>query len=124
MEELEKQLRLWALRRPSARLKRRLFGRSQGETPVPFSLSWLAPATAALIVMFVVFHQPGSAAFSEAGKSGPLVAMILSNQSAAASLVDRFESEQNNLPVDTFKWANRSSPTTSVNYFSPSRGRD
>jgi len=108
MEELEKQLRLWAPRRPSARLKRRLFGRPQAQRPLGFSLNWLAPATAALLVVWVVFNQPDSASFSETGKSGAMVAMILSNQSGAASPVDRFESEQNNLPANTFEWTNRS----------------
>ncbi|SPE50483.1 hypothetical protein SBV1_1130036 [Verrucomicrobia bacterium] len=58
--------------------------------------------------MWVVFNQPDSASFSETGKSGAMVAMILSNQSGAASPVDRFESEQNNLPANTFEWTNRS----------------
>ena len=36
--------------------------------------------------------------------ASPMVAMILSNQSAAAYLPGSFQAEQNNLPADAFKW--------------------
>jgi hypothetical protein len=39
---------------------------------------------------------------------GPLLALILSNQSAAAYLPGSFQAEQNNLPVDAFDWTRRS----------------
>ena len=49
LNELEIQLRSWVPRRPSARLKRRLFGRPrpQQEPEPSFRLSWLPPATRA-----------------------------------------------------------------------------
>lgn len=37
-----------------------------------------------------------------------MVAMILSNQSAAAYLPGSFQAEQNNLPADAFKWTRAS----------------
>lgn len=119
MKELETQLRSWALRRPSARLKRWLFASVPAQPPTPISWSWLAPATAALLVMCAVFNDRNSAAFFQPGKSGPLVAMILSNQSSGTLLADRFESDQNNLPADSFDWMNRGSATTGVSYLSP-----
>ena len=35
-----------------------------------------------------------------------MVALILSNQSAAAYLPGSVQAEQNNLPADAFRWAN------------------
>lgn len=106
MNELEMELRSWALRRPSAKLKRRIFARRPAEPAAAFSWSWLAPATAALLMMGMLLNQRHNATLFEPGKTGPLVAMIMSNQSAAASLPAGFESQQNALPADTFKWTN------------------
>jgi hypothetical protein len=102
MELLETQLRAWAPRRPSAKLRRRLFGSACAKAPKAFSLNWLAPATAALLVMTMLFNQRHCASLITAGQSGPFVAMILSNQNAAASLPAGFQSEQNGWPADTF----------------------
>jgi hypothetical protein len=114
MNELETQLGLWTPRHPSARLERRLFaaGAAPVEALLPFRFTWLAPATAALMLMCVLFNQRYAASLSAATTPGPLVAMILSNQSAAAYLPGSFKAEQNNLPADTFKWT-RSRPSTS-----------
>jgi hypothetical protein len=124
MEQLETQLRAWALRRPSPKLREALFAR-ESKAPAPaFSLTWLAPATAALLVMTLLFSQRHAANFITAGQSGPMMAMILSNRNAAAllsggnqskenyssivghqiaaSLSTGFQSQQNNLPADTF----------------------
>jgi hypothetical protein len=105
MTELEKQLRLWTPRHPSARLERRLFagGPVAAEALLPFRFTWLAPVTAALMLMCVLFNQRYGPALSAAANPGPMVAMILSNQSAAAYLPGSFQAEQNNLPADTFK---------------------
>ena len=104
MSELEEQLRLWAPRHTSARLERRLFagGPAAAEALLPFRVTWLAPVTAALMLMCVLFNQRYGATLSAAANPGPMVAMILSNQSAAAYLPGSFQAEQNNLPADTF----------------------
>ena len=44
---------------------------------------------------------------SASATPGPLVAMILSNQSAAAYLPGSFQAEQNNLPANAFDWTSR-----------------
>jgi hypothetical protein len=109
MKELETQLRSWAPRRPSARLKGRIFGRREPGAPLSFSLSWLAPATAALLVTFGLLHQRHFPALAE--KPGVFAfATVLSNQSAVASLVTGSQSEQNNLPADAFQWSNGRQP--------------
>jgi hypothetical protein len=69
-----------------------------------FRLSWLAPAAVALLLMGVLFNQRYGTGLTGAPVSTPMVAMILSNQSAAAYLPGSFQAEQNNLPADAFKW--------------------
>ena len=114
MSELEKQWLLWTPRRPSVRLERRLFavGAAPAEALLPFRVTWLAPVTAALMLMCVLFNQRYGPGLSASASPGPMVAMILSNQSAAAYLPGSFQAEQNNLPADTFKRtrASRSAP--------------
>jgi hypothetical protein len=105
MNELEKQLLSWTLRRPSARLERRLFvaGTVPAEALLPFRLTWLAPATAALMLMCVLFNQHYAPNAYGANRPDPLLAMVLSNQSAAAYLPGSVQAEHNNLPADAFK---------------------
>ena len=105
--ELEKQLLSWIPRRPSARLERRLFAVTPApvEALPPFRFSWLAPAAAALALMCVLFNQRYGVNFSASSGAGPMVAMILSNQSAPAYLPGSVQAEQNNLPADAFRWA-------------------
>src|ERR1019366_7555968 len=102
MSELEKQLYSWMPRRPSAKLERQLF--AARAVPVhaltPFRLSWLAPATAALALTCVLFNQRYGQSFPASSGASPMVAMILSNQSAAAYLPGSVQAEQNNLPAD------------------------
>jgi hypothetical protein len=120
---LEKQLRLWTPRHPSARLERRLFagGPAAAEALLPFRVTWLAPVTAALMLMCVLFNQRYGATLSAAANPGPMVAMILSNQSAAAYLPGSFQAEQNNLPADAFKWTRGRGPAPGAASLSPSK---
>ena len=108
MIELERQLYSWTPRRPSARLERRLFAARAfpADTLAPFRFNWLAPATAALALACVLFNQRYGLAFSGTAGARPMVAMILSNQSAAAYLPGSVQAEQNNLPADAFRSAN------------------
>ena len=69
-------------------------------------LNWLVPATAALLLMCVLFNQHyGNSSFAASGSS-PMVAMILSNQSAAAYLPGSFQGDRNTVPADAFEWTN------------------
>ena len=107
MIELERQLYSWTPRRPSARLERRLFAARTvpADELGPFRVNWLAPATAALALACVLFNQIYGPNFSASARTGPMVAMILSNQSAPAYLPGGGQAEQNNLPADAFRWA-------------------
>ncbi len=107
MIELERQLYSWTPRRPSARLERRLFAAPAvpADALAPFRFNWLAPASAALALACVLFNQRYGSTFSTSAGAGPMVAMILSNQSAPAYLPGSVQAEQNNLPADAFRWA-------------------
>lgn len=148
MNDLEMQLRSWAPRRPSAKLKQRIFAADREvELPaasqagvacsalrVPFILSlahcfkprsfrWLAPAMAALFLACILFNERSAPMATPS--SSPLIAMILSsNQSAAAYLPGSFQREQNGLPSDTFEWTNGSGSTSSISSLSESKGRN
>jgi hypothetical protein len=63
----------------------------------------------ALALMCVLLNQRYGAPSSAPTGASPMVAMILSNQSAAAYLPGSFQAEQNNLPADAFKWTRASS---------------
>ncbi len=126
MNDLEKQLYSWAPRRPSAKLKRRLFGSSTAQTEplAPFQLGWLAPAAACCLIAFAIFGQRNSAYLPRSATAGPMVAMILSNQSYAAYLPGSFQREQNGLPKDTFEWTNGSGSTPTMRSLSPMKAND
>jgi hypothetical protein len=116
--DLEMQLRSWTPRRPSKGLEARIFAATPALAPAaavtPLRLNWLAPAMAALLLMAVMFNQHYSnASFATAG-SGQSVAMILSNQNAAAYLPGSFHGDRNTLPADAFDWANANVSTSGV----------
>src|ERR1051325_10161502 len=147
MNDLEMQLRSWAPRRPSAKLKQRILdaGRAtelpgEGQASVacsvlrisfgsmlaglkPTSFRWLAPVTAALFLTCILLNQRSAPMATPS--TSPLIAMILSsNQSAAAYLPGSFQREQNGLPSDTFEWTNGSGSTSSISSLSESKGRN
>jgi hypothetical protein len=123
LNDLEKQLRLWTPRRPSKGLEARIFAPEPAPAVAvpPLRLNWLVPATAALLLMCVLFNQRyGNASFTVSG-SGPMVAMILSNQSAAAYLPGSFQGDRNTIPADAFEWTNAHAAASSVT--PPSRAK-
>src|SRR5262249_7173224 len=152
MNDLEMQLRSWAPRRPSAKVRERIFAAdrtkaSTGEGHIassvlrvpftdaihtvsafahglkPASFRWLAPAMAGLFLTCIILNQRNTPMASPA--TAPLIAMILSsNQSAAAYLPGSFQREQNRLPSDTFEWTNGSGSTSSISSLSESKGRN
>ena len=131
MNELERQLRSWAPRRPSAKLERRLFA-SQSATGVAsyqppvthhlgFRLRWVAPATAAFVLLCVLYNQRAGDSLGGAPGSGHIMAMVLSNQSAIAYLPAGF---QNSPPADAFEWTNGSGSTSSMRSLSVPKAQD
>jgi hypothetical protein len=121
LNELEIQLRSWVPRRPSARLKRRLFGQALPDREPAFRFSWLPPATAALLLLCVLFNQHSSQAISSAGANS-MVAVALSNQNAAPWLKGSFSREHNGLPNTTFEWTNGNGSSSGIGSRSLSNG--
>jgi len=109
MKELEMQLRSWVPRRPSAKLKQRLFAPPPPPSPRPKTVvgfRWLAPVTAAFIVLCVLMTQRNGPSNSLASPSNTIIAAALSNQLDAGWLPGTFAREQNALPAETFEWTN------------------
>jgi hypothetical protein len=75
------------------------------------------------MLLCVLFNQRYGPAVSGSATAGPLVAMILSNQSAAAYLPGSVQAEQNNLPADAFKWTRRNGSDPGAASLSQSPGR-
>jgi hypothetical protein len=154
MNDLEMQLRSWAPRRPSAKLRERIFAR-QATEKAPQQIEAGAacsvlriPFTGAFHSILAIAHglKPASFRWLAPAMAGlfltciilnqrnapmaspataPLIAMILSsNQSAAAYLPGSFQREQNRLPSDTFEWTNGSGSTSSISSLSESKGRN
>jgi hypothetical protein len=124
--ELEKLLLSWTPRRPSKELEARLFGAPEAalaEELPSFRLGWLAPAAVAALLFCVLLSQRCGAGLTGSASAGPMVAMILSNQSAAAYMTGTAQSEQNNLPADAFKW-NGGGVTARLTAFSPGKRED
>ncbi len=128
MNQLELQLRSWVPRRPSPALKRRIFTappkpapEEPATRPPHLRFAWLAPATAALLFVGLIFNQHCRPALSGSRYSS-VVTLALSNQSAAAWLPGSFAADQNSLPAETFEWTNGSGSTSSIPSLSGPRG--
>lgn len=127
MNDLEKQLLSWKPRRPSKALEERLFGvgaHAPAEALPDFRLSWLAPAALAMLLLCVLFNQRYGAGLAGSPPAAPMVAMILSNQSAAAFLGASSQSDQNNLPANTFERAGARLAKAQLTHFSPGKRED
>jgi len=82
-------------------------------------VAWLAPATAALLFVAVLFNQRNGPFVT--GGSSPMVALALSNQSAAAFLPGSFSRDVNGPSAETFEWTNGSGSTSSIHSLSGRR---
>jgi hypothetical protein len=83
-------------------------------------LSWLAPATALLVLLFALHSQRDVGDTGGATNSAPFVAMILSNQTVAY-LPAGYQRERNGPPSDTFEWTNGSRSSSSIRSLSAPR---
>jgi hypothetical protein len=120
MNLLETQLRSWQPRRPSAKLKRRLFAAPARVMPqMAWFLGWLAPATACALLTLSVFNS-GNSLPGSSSRHEPMVAMMLSNR-YAAYVSGAFQSGQNDPPSVAFDRTNRSGSTSSISSFFPGR---
>ena len=119
MDSLENRLRSCQPRRPSAKLKRRLFAAPARLLPkAAWLLGSLAPATACVLLTFAAFNPANTG--NLLGHE-PLTAMILSNQSYAAYASDNYRGTENRLSSVTFDWTNHSGFPSSMAPFSPAK---
>ena len=117
---LENQLRSWRPRRPSAKLKRRIFGITAANDTAALTIRWLAPAAACLLLAVTIIHQePGLTATTSAPE--PVMEMVSSNVSYT-NLVPRSDNpERNRVLPASFEWTNLSGSSSSISPFSPVR---
>ena len=121
MNSLEMQLRSWQPRRPSAGLKRRLFGTPVSAVPkMAWLVGWLVPATACVLLTFSVFTS-GNGIPGRSSSHDPMVATMLSNRSYLVPAPDMLRPGQNILSSVTFDLTNCSGSTSSITASSHSR---
>src|ERR1017187_3530021 len=105
MNWLENQLKSWEPRRPSARIKRRLFPTPSARLEVARAFNWLPPPTVCLLRALAVFKQENSIS-AASPRHDPAVAMMLSNQSSVAFLTGGSKQIEHNVLPATFEWTN------------------
>lgn len=107
---LETQLRSWQPRRPSARLKRRLFG-----IPLVPRAGWivgsLAPAAACLLITVSIYNP------HRISTVVPLNDFIAGSWSNAAYVVDGYADKQNHWASVTFDSTNRNGSGSTMGSF-------
>lgn len=116
MNLLENQLRSWKPRRPSPKLKRRLFGPTVRREAITLSLRWMAPAAACLLLaMGIMREEPGL----HSSGPGPLLGLISNNLSYTNILPHNRSSGDNEVLPAKFEWTNGGTFTSNVGPFSP-----
>ena len=120
MNLLENQLRSWQPRRPSPRIKRRLFPSASSGEATGLSLRWLAPATACLMLaLTIASQQPGLSVTSTRHEA--MMGLISSNLSYTNILPGNDTPGHNRISSTSFEWTNLSDITSSISPFSPGR---
>lgn len=129
MENIETQLRSWALRSPSTRIEARLFQArplSDGDEATGrthhFSFQWLAPATALLLICCMLMNERNPGPLALTRSQAQMAAVVLSNQSAAAYLPGSFTREANILTADILESTNTRHSTSSISSLSSEKG--
>jgi hypothetical protein len=105
MEELENELRSWAPRPPSARLRAKVFGQPTVEPSFGWSQARVAFASAVAVALVIAIRQ-GSPSFSSGSQASPaMLAAVMSNQNLAAYAV-RQDNQGLNTPASMFEGTN------------------
>src|SRR5258706_11431396 len=110
---LERQLRSWIPRAPSAKLRARLFGgQAVPESQNPWQFSWrhFAPVTGILFLVMVTLSSRNvdSIYFAGSPSESLLAAMALNSQTAASYFTSVDSCDRNPLPRETFESTNAS----------------
>jgi hypothetical protein len=120
MHLLESQLRSWQPRRPSPRLKRKLFGSKDRRETAALALGWLVPAAACLFLALTIVNQEPALSAGSA-RHEPLLGVISSNLSSTNLLPEDRGTERNRVSPTSFEWTNLSGSTSSISPFSTVR---
>lgn len=121
MHLLENQLRSWQPRRPSPRIKRKLFRSAKTEDSSGFSLSWLAPAAACLLLALTIVNQEPTLSAAAAHRYQPMLGVISSNLNYTGVIAGNRANARNGISPTSFEWTNLSGITSSISPFSPGR---
>ena len=108
----ETQLRSWRPRRPTARLKRRIFSSNPDSVAPSARWFWGCLAPAAACALFTMMALDSGTGLTER----PLISNILSNQNYAAYASGDGQIPQNHLAAVTFDWTNRSGFNSSISF--------
>src|SRR6185437_11714718 len=122
MNLLENQLRSWRPRRPSPKLRRRLFPyAAAANDTAAFSLRWLAPTAACLLLALTIVNQ-GPALSANASHRQPMMGLISSNVNYTNLLPQESRpAGRNGISPASFEWTNLSGITSSISPFTPGR---
>ena len=116
MKNLENQLHSWKPRRPSAKIKHRLYPSHSAREAAALSLRWLAPAAACLVLALTVASKdPGLSA--SAGRREMMMGLISSNLNYTNILPKSDSPGRNGVLPASFEWTNLSDFTSSVSPF-------
>jgi hypothetical protein len=89
--------------------------------PVQFAFRWLVPATAGFLLLGLLANPRATTGFSNATNGGPIVAVVLSNQSPVAYLSGN-KAGENNVAAENLEWTNTSCFTSSIRSLDGPRG--
>jgi hypothetical protein len=121
MNLLENQLRSWQPRRPSAKIKGRLFPAASAREVTGLSLRWLAPAAACLMLALTIASQQQSGFSSTSASHAAMMGMISSNVNYTNIHPENDIPGRNRILPASFEWTNLSGITSSISPFSPGR---
>jgi hypothetical protein len=116
MKELDENLLLgWRLRRPSTRLKRKIFGAEKIAPVFTWDFSQLAPATVCVLFALLTLQLGGAGHRHESRRE---VYADFSGGSNTVVFSDRAQEQENHLASATFDWTNKGVIQSSIGFHS------
>jgi hypothetical protein len=124
MSQLENQLRSWQPRRPSAKIKHRLYPAASAREAASLSLRWLAPAAACLLLALTIASQQTNLS-ADSARSDAMVGFVSSNLGFTNILLARTPESaspgRNRVSPPSFEWTNLSGSSSSISPLSTGR---